>query len=223
MNRQRLAAIQPTDEVGRVRRISVSYGGRARLNRERKSQREAKLNQGSLEAFLALVNPDREQAGIGYCQLLDRLVRFFGGRGDTSPAEAADETIDRIAQRLEAGEKIDSLRRYSMGVARLVGLERYRRHIREQVAMARYHEEQEWGAAANHRQFELQFQCLNGLAEHEQSLLRAYYQGCEGDTRCRLRHQLAASLGLSISQLRLRVHRLCRRLKQIWAFRSSCA
>jgi DNA-directed RNA polymerase specialized sigma24 family protein len=159
--------------------------------------------------------------GVAYCELVRRLTEFFRRRGEPAPAEAADETVDRIAARLTVGEKIDHLERYTMGVARLVSLERYRRRNREHEAVVRFQEEHEATEAPDEAEFELQSHCLSRLPEHERSLLLAYYEECAGYTRFQRRRELASRLGVSISQLRLRIHRLCRKLDMIWSAETS--
>jgi hypothetical protein len=170
-----------------------------------------------------VLNTDRDQAGVEYCRLLRRLTEFFLRRGEPSPAEAADQTLDRIAVRLSIGERIDHLDRYSMRVARFVGLERYRRRNREREAVVRYWEEQEATTLPDTGEFSHQAYCLSRLAEQEQSLLFDYYRECMGCTRFQLRRELASRLGISIRQLRLRVHRLCRKLELIRVAESSQA
>ena len=184
-------------------------------------RRESGLDQGSLARLLTVLNTDRDQAGVEYCRLLRRLTEFFRRRGEPSPAEAADQTLDRIAVRLSIGERIDHLERYSMRVARFVGLERYRRRNREREAVVRYWEEQEATTLPDTCEFSRHSYCLSRLAKHEQSLLFEYYRECMGCTRFQLRRELASRLGISISQLRLRVHRLCRKLELIRVAESS--
>ena len=55
------------------------------------------------EAFarlLAALDPDRERAGLRYENIRRKLIEFFEARGSNSPADNADETINRVARRL---------------------------------------------------------------------------------------------------------------------------
>jgi DNA-directed RNA polymerase specialized sigma24 family protein len=84
------------------------------------------LTRESFEKFLALLDADRELAAEEYEQIRRKLVKIFQWRGSTSPEDHADETINRVARKIEEGETIRNLRSYVGGVARLVWLNYYR-------------------------------------------------------------------------------------------------
>ena len=52
-------------------------------------------------------------------------MKFFDWRGGWPPDECADETLDRLARKLEE-VVVDNIRQYARGIARLVLLERRR-------------------------------------------------------------------------------------------------
>src|SRR6185295_6096769 len=75
--------------------------------------------------LLARLHSDVEQAGQEYERLRRALVKFFDWRGALSPDECADETLDRLARKLEQ-TTVDDVGNYAHGIARLVLLERRR-------------------------------------------------------------------------------------------------
>lgn len=81
------------------------------------------MTKEGLDAFLASPDADRERAGVQYEQIRRKLLTFFRGRGVTHAEDAADETIDRVAKKLLAGEVILKVKAYLLGVARKVASE----------------------------------------------------------------------------------------------------
>jgi hypothetical protein len=80
------------------------------------------LTQESFDSLLAWLHPDREQAGERYESIRCSLIRFFSARGFSNPEELADETIDRVARKID--ELVPSYSgdpaTYFFAVARLV-------------------------------------------------------------------------------------------------------
>src|SRR5215212_10225203 len=87
------------------------------------------LSQECFDALLGWLDSDREQAGIQYEAIRRRLIKIFTGRGCAEAEDLADETINRVASKLEEikrdfrGERA----RYFYGVANKVQLEYMRR------------------------------------------------------------------------------------------------
>ncbi len=83
-----------------------------------------------LARLLVRLHADAEQAGQEYERLRRALVKFFDWRGVPAPDECADETIDRLARKLDETIVAD-VRHYAHGIARLVLLERRRQPVFE--------------------------------------------------------------------------------------------
>ena len=95
---------------------------------EHSQAREADAVPSGFARLLARLNPDLDEAGQEYQRLRTRLVRFFDWRGATQPDECADETLDRLARKLEEAEvEVLDVQKYVYGIARLVHLEQRRR------------------------------------------------------------------------------------------------
>jgi DNA-directed RNA polymerase specialized sigma24 family protein len=153
------------------------------------------LGQSELDALLACLGPGREQAGQQYEYIRHKLVRYFEGRHCVPADEWADETIDRVARRVAAGERILSSNpcRYFYGVARNVCLEWHKQqrralHVPGVPALPE---------RTTPEQLPCLLRCLDALPPGERELLVAYYLGS--------RTRLASHLGLTPNALRLRV------------------
>lgn len=64
-------------------------------------KKEWTLTQESFDKLLAWLHPDREQAGQSYEVIRRTLISYFLNRGCNLPEELADETINRIAQKID--------------------------------------------------------------------------------------------------------------------------
>src|SRR5262249_48216587 len=87
------------------------------------------LNSERFEALLARFDPDRNRAAEDYELLRRKLVKFFEHHQCVLTEDLADETIDRIAKRIEV-EDIKDIRLFAYGVARRVCLEVRRKSSR---------------------------------------------------------------------------------------------
>jgi RNA polymerase sigma factor (sigma-70 family) len=172
------------------------------------------LTQGAFDKLLAALDDDRERAGRAYEELRGHLVRLFQWRGCPFPEDHADETLNRVARRIEAGEDIRALKAYTFGVARLLLLEIYKQQEREQQSLnavppSRSNENET--DTLSERVTCLQ-QCLARLPADNRELIVHYYQG-EGGAKINSRKKLAQSLSLSINTLRMRALRLREKLE----------
>src|SRR6266542_5193913 len=91
------------------------------------------LSEESFFRLLARLNTDPMLAGVEYEKLRARLIYFFERKGCRTPAELSDETINRIARKVEEGLEIEDVFKFSYGVARLVLLEHWRDPKREWI------------------------------------------------------------------------------------------
>ena len=59
------------------------------------------LSQESFDALLDWLDPDREQAGQKYEDIRQRLIRIFASRSCFEAEDLADETINRVANKVQ--------------------------------------------------------------------------------------------------------------------------
>lgn len=165
--------------------------------------------------LLARLDPDPDRAAADYEQLRITLEKFFDWNGAWPPDECADETLDRLVLKLEAGTSIDNVHAYARGIAKLVLLE-WKRHpmpvpigSRQQRGAPPIPPAPDDGADALHECFD---RCLATLDDDSRALVLDYYLD---DRRAKIdnRRRLAQTLGLSEGALRNRVQRVRNRLE----------
>ncbi|HET9316945.1 MAG TPA: hypothetical protein VFQ51_15235, partial [Vicinamibacteria bacterium] len=142
------------------------------------------MTRKALDRLLERLGPDRDAAGLEYDALRARLADYFDCKGVQRPESAADETLDRVARRLDEGELIEQVRPYTYGVARYVLLERLRSQLREQRASAGA--AQEWVVPPDEAE-EVRIACLTrgleALPPADRELILAYYESAGGPRR----------------------------------------
>jgi DNA-directed RNA polymerase specialized sigma24 family protein len=163
--------------------------------------------------LLRRLGDDPERGGEGYESLRGALVRFFDWRGAHAPDVCADETLDRLARRLDEDASIEDVRGYAHGIARLVLLEQWRRP-RELPSGAADVRLSAAEPPADEDPREACFErCLAELPADGRALILEYY-AAEGRLKIDGRKRLAAALGLSDTALRNRAQRLRDRLER---------
>jgi DNA-directed RNA polymerase specialized sigma24 family protein len=166
------------------------------------------LNSSSFDRLLRELHPDRERAAAEYEALRFRLTKFFEWRACRNPEDLADRTLDRLAQRLEGGARIDNIYTYCCGIARLLMLEARRASEREVVAANRiarlYGTRSEF---ADVRTLEALRGCLGRLADRSRQLVLDYYKE-DKIAKIENRKVLASRLGIPLNALRSRAFRI---------------
>lgn len=166
------------------------------------------------DRLLAVLDGDRDEAGLKFEALRRRLVRFFDWRGAFAPDECADATLDRLAAKLDAGVAVASINAYTFAIARLVLLEQSRRPDQRAVSLADAPDEAlaaplpaptTWSDCLD--------RSLDTLTDDERRLILRYYAHTKRD-KIDDRAALAAELGITVSALRNRAQRLRDRLER---------
>jgi len=146
-----------------------------------------------------------------------RLVAYFDRKRTRTPDELADETLNRVARRLEEEGAITDTppARYCYIVARFVFLEYVRREpIHANVADLTIAAHGEPDAVSEQRELMLDRvdRCLQQLDADERALILQYYQG-EQRAKIEQRRKLATQLGLTPNALTIRACRIRSRLE----------
>jgi len=173
------------------------------------------LTPEALERLMARLDPDPTLAGEKYEHLRRALVKFFRWHGTPEPETGADETLDRLARRLESGQGIDDVPTFAHGVARLVRLERVRQATAKPLAFDTSIAERVAASEpeAADELTEHVHACLDELAREDRDLILRYYTG-DGREKITLRSGMARELGISDNALRHRAQRVREQLKQ---------
>lgn len=171
------------------------------------------LTPEQLEALLRSLDPDRDKAGERYEEIRRRLIRFFEWRGCEHAEELTDETITRVARQLARDLSLRSdPYAYFCGVARLVSLEDLRRGTRESKALEAH------ARTAGHAdpdddpdpRLDHLRHCLDALPDEQRELVLRYHQG---EQRIQDRKRLCRELQIEMNALRIRVHRIRRKVE----------
>lgn len=171
------------------------------------------LTREEFEALLASLDDDRNLAAEKYETIRHKLIRLFEWRGCDFPEDLADETINRVARRMAEGVEVRSADPfgYFCGVAHLVYKEVWRRAAREQKAL----DSGDWPPSQpeeerDDRRLACLKKCLEKLPEEQRHLLLQYHKG---EDNIRNRKELCDELDIPINALRIRVHRVRRKLE----------
>lgn len=172
-----------------------------------------RLSPSAFARLLDRLGPDSESAGLAYESLRRGLVAFFSYRGAATPDECADETLDRLAARLDEGVDVQDVGRFTRGIARLVLLEHWRRADARQVALDERAEPAAATPPADETLHDCLERCLAELPPDGRSLILEYYVDA-GRRRIERRREIARALGVSETALRNRAQRLRDRLER---------
>ncbi|HKP12407.1 MAG TPA: hypothetical protein VJZ91_09870 [Blastocatellia bacterium] len=179
------------------------------------------LTQAAFDGLLARLDADAERAARQYEVIRQGVMRFFECRGGSSPADLTDETINRVACKILEGATVqaDSVAAYFYGVARNVLREDRRSPAAASFTLDEALLPRHLAPAADelasrqaaHRAQEQRFECLQRCVEElppeTRRLIFSYYEGEEAE-KIANRKRLADVLTISITGLRLRVHRI---------------
>lgn len=163
----------------------------------------------SFNHLLTWLNPDREQAGQRYEEIRRRLIRIFAHYGCWEAEDLADETFRRVELKVcdVAQDWVDDPALYFYAVARNVRREYFRvKPVSDPPP-----------PEPDVEQAEREDKCLEHCMEQllttdERSLVLQYHQG-QGRTKIDHRQELGRQYGLGTNALRIRIHRLLKRLR----------
>jgi DNA-directed RNA polymerase specialized sigma24 family protein len=177
-------------------------------------RRKWALTQEAFDKLLASLGEDRAGAGNRYLEVRSNLIRFFQWRGCPFPEDHADETINRVAKRIDEGEDIRNAPGYFLGVARMLLLEINRERAREHQALGEIASLQV--ASSDSEEPEARIECLRAclqsLSPENSELILQYYQG-EKSAKIENRKRLTERFKVPVNTLRMRALRLREKLQ----------
>jgi DNA-directed RNA polymerase specialized sigma24 family protein len=170
--------------------------------------------------------------GQRYLELRRRLVFYFDRKNCLASDELADETLSRVAQKLEEKGSITGLSpaHYCYVVAKFVFLEHFRQAKRSQAGLDEITEAQLDSRStagpvqaettqSDERLHDCLDSCLAKLASGDRELILEYYQG-EQRAKIERRARLATRLNMSANALSIRA---CRIRNKLEACMKTCA
>jgi len=182
--------------------------------------------QTAFRQFLDWLDEGVASGGEKYLEMRRRLVFYFDRKNCLTSDELADETLSRVAQKLEEKGSITGMSpaHYCYVVAKFVFLENLRQAKRGQSGLNELaHARMSSGGSLNskdtaamqsrERLHDCLDSCLAKLSSADRDLILEYYRG---DQRAKIerRSQLAARLGLSMNALTIRACRIRYKLEE---------
>lgn len=172
----------------------------------------------SFDKLLALFDADREQSGVKYENLRQRLIKFFEWRNCEMPEELTDIVFDRILKKIEAGEEIQQISAYASTIAQFVFKEYLRSNERQNQLIEEspevqnlkqdvYFEDEQESIRLNC--FE---KCLAEFDSENRNFIIAYYT-TEEKTMIAARKRLADELNSNLNTIRIKACRLKSKLE----------
>jgi DNA-directed RNA polymerase specialized sigma24 family protein len=161
----------------------------------------------SFEAFLRWLCP-KEDGGAEYERLRFRLTTFFAARNCRFPEDLADETINRVIVKINE-QTVEKKLAFCYGVAKNVFLESLRKE-KNHVNI----DDLEIAAKPLEPQFESECleKCLSELSIENRTLIIDYFS--ENKTaKITLREKLSENLGITQTNLRMKIVRIKQKLK----------
>ena len=174
------------------------------------------------ENLLQRLDPDRERAGESYEDLRRRLIKFFEWNLCFPAEDLVDETLDRVAERLDEVQVLDVVG-FAWGVAKHVRQEATKRSERvvhisdlsnggQLAAPGATPERSVQEELDDERRAECLRLCLHRFSNSDRELFLKYHN-VEGEHK-EYRQRLAQQLGVSIGTLRVRINRLREKLEK---------
>jgi DNA-directed RNA polymerase specialized sigma24 family protein len=178
------------------------------------------LTESAFRQFLNWLDEGLDSDGEKYLEMRRRLVAYFDRKNCFSADELADETLNRVARRLEEEGSIEtSPAHYCYIVAKFIFLEYLRRTGRFQVSIDELSSlsdtyispdaisERKREAASEEKGLSCLEHCLKDLEPNHREMIVQYYHG---DQRVKIenRRALAEASGITMNALGIRVCRI---------------
>jgi DNA-directed RNA polymerase specialized sigma24 family protein len=171
------------------------------------------LSQSSFDSFLTILDSNRERAGQKYESLRIRLVKFFEWRACQFADDLADETLDRVARKINAGEQINDHVNYAYGVARLLYLETLKKQTKEQAVIIEMPVKNSADGDEEDTRLNYLERCLQKLPENSRTMILHYYRD-DKQAKIDYRKKLAEKFELSPNALRIKTLRIRTKLEE---------
>jgi DNA-directed RNA polymerase specialized sigma24 family protein len=195
-------------------------------------KKDWQLYPSAFQKLLVWLDEGDNSDGQSYLRMRSRLIVYFERKNCASPDELADETLNRVARRLEEEEVIEteSPAKYCYIVARFVFME----YLRDQQTERSFHDEAVRGSLKaaqsvytsddkrsdiKERILSCLDRCSDKLLSRDRDIILRYYIGSER-AKIENRRALAQELGITVNAL---VIRACRIRDKLEACVRECA
>lgn len=166
--------------------------------------------------MLAAFSPDAQQAAEQYEALRRRLIRFFEWRCVPLAEDRVDEVLNRVARRIDDGQQVKNVVAYAYRVGYLVFLEALKEPELIDIDQQTIHGltiEPQFEDTKHERRQRCFDSCLQSLTTNNRKLILVYYEEERG-AKIEQRKNLADQLKITLDALRIRTHRIRKRLQE---------
>ena len=183
-------------------------------------KKDRALTPRAFELLLNWLDSGTNSGGRKYLEMRERLVAYFDRKNCSVPDELADETLSRVAGRLEEEGSTDSdaaPAKYCYIMARFVFLEHLRRAQKENALLDNVRRQSESHSfpvpdardetELKERMLDCLEQCTGKLSAQNRELISKYYTGKER-VKIENRRALAEELGITQNALSIRACRI---------------
>ncbi len=177
------------------------------------------LTQSAFQRLLNWLDGGTSSDGQKYLEMRRRLVAYFDRKNCQAPEDLADETLNRLARRLEEEGIVEdnTPARYCYIVARFVFMETMRESKRENNHQGVFRRQSnisalKWSIHEDEKQIKEKMlncltQCIRTLDTLDQEIITRYYIG-KAREKIDNRRALAENLGISMNALSIRACRI---------------
>ena len=184
-------------------------------------RKDWKLTAPAFHRLLTWLDEGADSTGQSYLELRQRLVRYFDRKNCPAPDDLADETLNRVARRLEEEGtiEIETPAKFCYIVARYVFMEDLRERQTNRVVNEGRDAEVRIASAPNadeeralrEKTLECLEHCIAKLESSNRELILNYYVGKQ-QIKIENRRALAQRLGITINALSIRACRIREKL-----------
>ena len=173
----------------------------------------SRLKTEDFETLLGWFSDNREQAGAEYLKIREGLIRFFRYKGCSDAETLADETINRVAEKIPSFDESKNVKKLTIfyGFAANIFLEYLRTQKRQNEKLNKFGVTQNSFAETNEEPDDSKIECLNKclgeLSAEEREIFIEYY-GQEKEKKSLARKKIAGRLHCEMNTLHVRVFRL---------------
>jgi DNA-directed RNA polymerase specialized sigma24 family protein len=197
---------------------------KAEFNQKPIYKKDWAITSQAFQGLLSWLDAGRDSGGERYVEIRQRLVSFFDRKNCSTPDDLADETLNRVARRLEEEGTIESdcPEKYCYTIARFVFLEYLRSAPRHNVPLDDSRKQSAPDYAAEiasddakmlkERMLLCLDQCTKKLESSKREIILRYYMGKER-VKIENRRALAHELGITVNALSIRACRIRSKLE----------
>jgi len=208
------------DWVSQHRQPQTPDGSRTNLDDPPSPKQKWVLTLESFNGMLSWLDHDRDLAGEKYEQIRSRLIRRFGQLGWSEPEQLTNETFDRVARTLPRvqADYTGPPEPYFFSVAYNV----HREHLRRPIVLSLVSANYSYSDSSSPDPEEMSEkelldsclrECMGKLDLRNRKMIADYYRG-ERQEKIRSRQRLAESMGIKLTNLRLKAQRVRATLKK---------